>query len=258
MEIKNKADKLKNIIASYGKLAIAFSGGVDSSVLLATAINVLGKENVMALICESDFAIPSVKKMAKEVVSDLGVPLNVINIDIFAYDKIIANNSDRCYHCKYLIFDTFLTYGKNFGFDILADGTNYDDDDNERPGTKAKNELGVVSPLKEAGLTKNDIRQLAVELSLKNAEMPSNSCLATRIECGKSITKEVLKQISRAEDELHALYDFSRLRVKYIKDKIVVEIAAADKEFFNNNLSDILDILIDIFDDLPIDFAVNG
>ena len=246
---------LSELLKSYGKLAIAFSGGVDSSTLLAYSVKVLGKENVLPLICSSAFSIKRVEDTAKEVAKELNIRLHIVNINPFLYANIIENGADRCYYCKQLIFSTLQTYANDLGFLTLADGSNFDDDDAGRPGAKAARELCVISPLKGAEFTKEMVRSLAHDLGLKNSRMSANSCLATRIKSGEVITEQVLKMVEKSENEILESYGFARLRVKYLVDKVVVEISKHDSEQLHENSEAIIEIIKGVFEDVLVEIA---
>jgi len=250
-----KADLLYKQLKSYGKLTIAFSGGVDSSTLLAASIRALGKENVLPIICSSAFSIKNVENIARDVAKALNIELHIVNIDVLEHEDIVSNGEDRCYHCKRLIFSTLQTYAQDFGFSVLADGSNFDDDDAKRPGAKAATELGVVSPLKDVGLTKEDIRAFAHELGLENSNLPSNSCLATRVKTGEILTHKVLKMIAQSEEEILQSFDFARLRVKYLVDRVVIEVSNRDSEQLHENADMIIEIVKSIFEDVLVEIA---
>jgi len=247
--------RLKNYLKEHKKLAIAYSGGVDSSVLLKVATDTLGKENILPIVCSSDFTIKKVESTAKTIAEDLGVNLHIICLNVMDDEEIMRNDTEQCYYCKRKIFSSLISYANDFGFKVLADGTNYSDDDATRPGSNARLELGVISPLKDCMVTKEDVREMAKEMMLSNAYTPSNSCLATRVMPGIIITEEILGKIHRAESELSETYDFIRLRVKYFEDKILLEAASSDTDFVMGNAENILEILREIFTEFEIGFS---
>lgn len=197
-----------------GKLAIAFSGGVDSTFLLAFAHDLLGNR-ALALTAESPFFPDTESMFANEFCTEHGIEHHRIPIDVLDHPTIASNPPDRCYHCKHLIFTSLMEAVRGLGCAAVADGTNADDSYDDRPGMRALTELGVASPLRDAGLTKADIRTLSHELQLPTSDKPSFACLATRIPHGAAITEPTLRAVEQAEDVLHELgFEQCRVRVQ--------------------------------------------
>lgn len=223
--LQNRYDLLRDTLKSLGAVAVAFSGGVDSTFLLHAAHNAL-PGRVKAFFADSQVQPAGERESTVILAQEIGVPLQVLEFDLLADPEFIANPPDRCYLCKSRIFTAILESSRQQGM-VLADGTNIDDLRQTRPGMRACRELGVKSPLLEAGLSKQDIRLLSRELGLPTWDKPSASCLATRIAAGDKITADNLALVARGEDYLHSLGLMGcRLRLK--GDKATIELAAGD------------------------------
>ncbi len=184
-------DRLKRYMEKFEgeRVAVAYSGGVDSSLVAYAA-----KEIADAVTIKSDFTPNCVIEDAKEFAEKFGLRHKILNISILD-DEMKANPPNRCYLCKKRIIEEI----KNLGYDIVMDGTNSDDLDKDRPGLKAKQEEGVISPLADLGLGKREIRRIMADIDENVARKPSESCLATRIPFNSEITPERLKRIKKAE-----------------------------------------------------------
>jgi len=211
--MENKLETLKSILASMERIAVAFSGGVDSTFLLKVAKEVLG-DQVIAVTARSDMFISFEYTDAKSLAEHLNVPLMTVDSNALDLPNVWKNPPDRCYHCKKAIFSAVLKIAGAHHMKTVVDGTHAGDTDDYRPGMKALEELGVRSPLKEANLTKAEIRQLSQKLSLPTHNKPSMACLASRFPYGVSITKKTLQQVARAETVLRNL-GFESLRVRH-------------------------------------------
>ncbi|MDR2056777.1 MAG: ATP-dependent sacrificial sulfur transferase LarE [Dysgonamonadaceae bacterium] len=198
----NKLELLKNKLNSYGKLCVAFSGGVDSSFLLYVAYHVLG-DNALAVLIDSPVLARRDKKEAVDWLEQLGVKYAVVEENPFDSPDFSQNSRMRCYFCKKNNYELILDVAKQYGINYVADGQNADDAQSEhRPGIRASKELGVVSPLNECGLTKEDIRFYSKQLQVSTWNKPANACLSSRVPYGFEITKERLAVIEAAEDVL--------------------------------------------------------
>ena len=208
-------EKLRTIIEPYGSVAIAYSGGVDSSFLMAAATEILGAENVLGIYVENDLHPKREKFDAYVMAEMLGWKVKVISVGLDSDPRIAENTKDRCYYCKSAAFKTILDYAKEKGFSTVMDGTNCDDLGEYRPGLKALEELKIVSPLKEAGFGKEDVRKVSkARYDLPTWNKPSNSCLATRIPYGTPLTHENLATVEKGEVFLHQLgYLVCRMRL---------------------------------------------
>lgn len=222
--LQEKLQRLKEIIKDYNKLVIGFSGGVDSSFLLAVAKEVLDN-NVIAVTINGAMNSKAELEIAKKIADRLEVNHIMIDVDLDTIPFFRENPSDRCYHCKKALFSKIKDTATSNGVSIIADGTNVDDLSDYRPGMKAILELGVQSPLKEAGLTKEDIRILSKNLGLETWNHSSAACLASRIPSGDHIEDKHLKMIDRSEEFIKSL-GFKVVRVRKLKEVASIEIGS--------------------------------
>ena len=227
---KDKYENLKKIIKECGKLAIAFSGGVDSTFLMKVAHDVLG-ENAVAVTISSLFVTDDELLGAKKFCEGEGVKHVIYKADVLSIPGIDVNPLDRCYICKKAIFTNVGKIVADMGINVIAEGTNVDDDSDYRPGMRAIKELGVRSPLKEAGLTKNEIRQLSHMLSLPTWNMPSAACLASRLAYGEKVTGEKLNMVYKAEKYIRSL-GFGQFRVRLQSGIARIELSQDDIDRF--------------------------
>jgi len=230
MELEKKHKKLKNMLAGYGKVAVAFSGGVDSSLLLSVCCDVLGFENVIGVqavscLLSSDTVYDA--RMTFKRCTGEHLELTCIELFPLEWDEFVKNGEERCYLCKKKVYSILKKFGRREGCDYLLDGTNVDDFEEQRPGLKAIRELDVQTPLLAAGLNKTEVRGLARMLGLTNHDLPSNSCLATRIPHHTEITLELLKDIEKAESILKKM-GFFGCRVRPLEKQAVIEIMKND------------------------------
>ena len=190
------AEALADFFARTPRLAVAFSGGCDSSYLLAAALR--AGCDAKAYIVRTAFQPASEMEDALRLAAELGAPHELIDADVLARGEVCANGPDRCYRCKTFIFSTIRARMARDGLSVLADGTNASDDPARRPGFRALAELQVVSPLRRAGMTKDDVRRASRSLGLFTADKPSFSCLAVHVEAGQPLTQEALAQAARS------------------------------------------------------------
>ena len=213
-----KYENLKNLLKSYGSLAVAFSGGVDSTFLLKTARDVLGdndsnSDGVIAVTARLRF-VPerelneAINFCEKEKITHLFCDIEELKID-----GVAQNPPNRCYLCKNVILSKIKQTVEPYNIKYIADGTNFDDDINDRPGFKAITEHGVKSPLRDTGFTKSEIRELSKELGLPTWDKPSFACLASRFPYGEEITEKKLGMVDKAEQLLIDL-GFTQFRVR--------------------------------------------
>lgn len=208
--------KLKSLRAELSSLdgaVIAYSGGVDSTLLLAVAADVL-PGRVIAVVASSQTYPSEELSHAVETAAGLGVQVEVIETDELSDPKFVANTADRCYWCKRELFSRLTVIAEQRGGAAVLDGSNVDDLDDERPGMRAAKEAGVRSPLIDAGLTKAEIRALSRKLGLATADKPSMACLASRFPYGCELAPEILEQVGRAEAALREM-GFAQVRVRY-------------------------------------------
>ncbi|MBO5543263.1 MAG: ATP-dependent sacrificial sulfur transferase LarE [Oscillospiraceae bacterium] len=223
-----KQAKLKELLLSYGNLAVAFSGGVDSTFLLQTAHDVLG-DRALAVTAAPVFVPPRELQEAKDFCRSRSIRQIVIPAEALNIDSVRHNPPDRCYHCKHEIFGNILRVAGENGISFVAEGSNTDDVGDYRPGMRAIRELGVKSPLLEAGLSKEDIRALSREMGLPTWDKPSFACLASRFVYGERITDERLSMVDRAEQLLMDL-GFRQFRVRIHGDLARIELLPEDLE----------------------------
>ncbi len=210
--LEEKHRTLQGILRSYGKVGIAFSGGVDSSLLSFIAHRVLGNEAV-AFTADAPMVPRSEFADSQAFCAEHGIQQVICHPDPFQKEEVRLNAPDRCYVCKKVIFGSLFDVAAKQGISIIADGSNLDDLGDYRPGLKALQEMQVKSPLREAGFTKTDIRNLSKQLGLSTWNKQSNACLATRFPYGDELTVEGLEQVDRAEQALSFL-GFTQLRVR--------------------------------------------
>ena len=237
MNPTEKLDVLKENILKKKSLVVAFSGGVDSTFLLKVAYDVL-KENVLAVTAKSSTYPEREYKEAVSFIEKLGARHMVIvseELDIDGYSK---NPINRCYYCKKELFSKIRDIAVENGITYIADGSNVDDLGDYRPGMKAVKELEVVSPLREARMTKEDIRILSKEMNLPTWDKPAFACLSSRFPYGQEITREKLEMVDQAEQFL-LNEGFKQVRVRHHGEIARIEVSTAERsKFFNEELLD--------------------
>jgi len=229
VELTSKQDQLHAKLKSLKKVAVACSGGIDSSFLLKTSCDVLGKEKVLAVTAVTTLQPAEELEKLREIVGQIGCRLLTVKLNPYSWPEFVANPTDRCYLCKKKIYLRFLEETSELAFRKLADGTNRDDLDDYRPGLKALHELKIKTPLADAGLTKLEIRLLARAAGLPNWDLPSSSCLATRIPAGIEITRKLIERVYRCESFLHS-FGFFGCRVRLAGEDAVLELMEGDLE----------------------------
>ncbi len=220
---------LKQFFEEHKKVAVAFSGGVDSSYLLYAAIK--NNADVKAYYVKTAFQPEFEFEDAKKLAEGLGAKLDVICLDVLCNEDVKKNDPLRCYHCKNVIFGNIIKKAKEEGYTDLLDGTNASDDASDRPGMRALKELNVYSPLRICGLTKSQIRNLSREAGLFTWDKPAYACLATRIPTGTAISEDILNNTERAEDLLFSL-GFTDFRVRYFNGAAKVQLKREQFEMF--------------------------
>lgn len=243
-DLKNKLTRLQELLQATGKAAVAFSGGVDSTLLLRVACDTLGPENVTALHAVSGL-IPEqdqikTKRLVTAPENGIHCSYQIVPVQPLHWPEFVVNSEQRCYFCKKRIYGALHATIRQGGqspapdpprFTCLLDGTNTDDLQEHRPGLQAIQELSVGTPLAQAGLNKKDIRSLARKLGLTNWNQPSNSCLATRIPVHQKITRDLLERIAQAEEFLQKK-GFTGCRVRPGQDTVVAQVMTKDLDRF--------------------------
>jgi uncharacterized protein len=223
-----KLQKLAARLHQAGSLMVAYSGGVDSAFLAATAHRLLGSR-MLAVLADSPSLSRHDLQQASEFARSLAMPLRVIATEELSSNAYRRNDANRCFHCKDELFRAMKLLGAELGFERIAYGMNVDDRKDYRPGQRAAEEHSVLAPLAEAGLTKLEIRALSKAAGYPLWNRPAAPCLASRVEYGRTITREVLNQIEKAEESLRQL-GFVEQRVRHHGKLARVEIARTELE----------------------------
>lgn len=218
-----KRAALDQHLLGLGRTLVAYSGGVDSAFLAWAAHQALGS-NMLAVIADSPSLGRAQLADATAFAAEQGIPLEIIVTDELDRPEYARNDSSRCFHCKDELFTVMEEFRSQRGFDAIAYGVNLDDQGDFRPGQRAADQHHVAAPLREAGLTKQDIRELSRAAGLRVWDKPASACLSSRIEYGREVTREALSVVEQGEDALHAL-GFRQVRVRHHGDIVRIEIA---------------------------------
>jgi pyridinium-3,5-biscarboxylic acid mononucleotide sulfurtransferase len=225
-ETASKLTALEARLAQLGRVMVAYSGGVDSAFLAATAHRVLGSR-MLAVLADSPSLARRDMEEACAFANSHNIPLHVVATDELERPEYQRNGANRCFHCKDELFAVMESLGARLGFTTIAYGMNADDTRDFRPGQRAAEQHAVLAPLAEAGLTKLEVRALAKAAGYPLWDRPAAPCLASRVEYGRTVTREVLEQVERAEESLRQL-GFREFRVRHHGDLARVEIARAE------------------------------
>ncbi|MDF2486674.1 MAG: ATP-utilizing enzyme of the PP-loop superfamily, partial [Herbinix sp.] len=222
-------------------IGIAFSGGVDSSLLLKIACDIGKKKNlpVLAITFETKLHPHGDLEEARSIALGFGAVHKTIEVDEFSDPEIMYNPQDRCYRCKNLLFRTLISEANQAGYQFLIDGTNYDDRNAYRPGMRALKELNIHSPLLELEITKTQIRSLAADLGIPSSNKPSAPCLATRLPYGTKLDFDILERIDQGEQFIRT-FGFYNVRLRLHQDILRIEIDKKDFEKMLQHQEDIL------------------
>jgi uncharacterized protein len=218
-----KRAALDQHLRGLGRTLVAYSGGVDSAFLAWAAHQVLGSD-MLAVIADSPSLARAQLADATAFAAEQGIPLEIIVTDELDRPEYARNDASRCFHCKDELFTVMEEFRSRRGFDAIAYGVNLDDQGDFRPGQKAAEQHHVAAPLRQAGLSKQDIRELSRAAGLRVWDKPASACLSSRIEYGREVTREALSLVEQGEDALHAL-GFRQVRVRHHGDIVRIEIA---------------------------------
>ncbi len=242
--LENKLAHLRQILQSYQRVLIAYSGGVDSMFLLKVAVDTLTADRVLAGIGVSESLARTEYDSALAMARSIGVRVEEVHPREMADPHYRANQADRCYHCKMELYRLLSDLARQNGYDAVLCGTNADDKTDCRPGQQAAKKYNIVSPLELAGIRKEDIRTLSRSLDLPTWDKPAQPCLASRLAYGIEITAERLKQIEKAEEYLRKL-DLRELRVRHHGNLARIEVPAEKIELLASK--DLREKIVDFF-----------
>ena len=241
--MQNKLELLRQKLLGHENMAVAFSGGVDSTFLILCAKDIFG-DDLLAVTALAPNFDPDEIQQTKKICSDYEIRHLIINLGTDLLDEIAHNPEDRCYVCKKSIFSALRKTLSELGFDTLADGTNLDDAQDYRPGQRALDELGVISPLRDAGFTKQDIRMGLKAMNVDIWDKPAYACLASRVPYGEEITVEKLNAIHQAESALRDL-GFTQVRVRHHGDVARIEVSPTQRSrFFDEAFMDLVNEIV--------------
>ena len=241
---------LQQFFQENPRVALGFSGGVDSAFLLWSALH--HGAQVRPYYIQTVFQPGFERRDACRLCGELGVELHIIPLDILACEQVRGNPSDRCYHCKRALFGALRKRALADGFPVLIDGTNASDDAGDRPGMRALGELSVRSPLRECGLTKARVRELSREAGLFTWDKPAYACLATRVPTGRELTGQELSRVEQAEDRLFQL-GFTDFRVRVPEGRALLQVPESQLSGVIEKRGEILSALGELFPSVALD-----
>ena len=247
--------EIQQYLKQHKKLAVAFSGGVDSVYLLYEAVR--AGCDVHAYFIKSPFQPEFELEDAKKMIEQLKVPFTIQKVSVLEVEEVAKNPENRCYFCKQAVFKTIEKLAKEDGYEEIADGTNASDDYDDRPGMKALQEMGILSPLRECGITKQEIRKRSKEAGLFTWNKPAYACLATRIPSQMRITEEMLSKVEQGEK---ALFDmgFSDFRVRVLRDgSAKLQLTEENWAVLLEKRAEVLKTLKPLFETVTLDLEVR-
>lgn len=245
---------LKDFFVKYPKVAVAFSGGVDSSYLLYVAKKYC--TDVRAYFLKSAFQPQFELNDAIRLAKELEIKLQIVTADVLSSNIVVNNPPDRCHHCKRLTFQAIRQAASNDGFFVLIDGTNASDEFEKRPGMWAISEFSVLSPLRECDLTKADIRHFSKEAGLFTWDKPAYACLATRVPFGERITEQKLQSTEAAENFLFSL-GLKNFRVRLLRDAAKIQVTSDQVKNIIENREIIINELRKYYTDVMLDLKTR-
>jgi pyridinium-3,5-biscarboxylic acid mononucleotide sulfurtransferase len=227
--VAERIGELEQIVAPRGSALVAFSGGVDSSLALTIAARALPEGRVLAVTSNNETYLPSELDLARDFAASLGVEHLVVNTRELDDPNYASNPTNRCYFCKSTLYSDLAALAEEKGYACVVDGANKDDEGDYRPGRKAAKELGVVSPLSQAGVDKAEVREMAKRLGLPSWDKPALACLSSRFPYGQEITPEKLSQVARAEEFMRR-EGFRQVRVRHHGEIARLEVGPEELE----------------------------
>lgn len=236
-ELKQKYGQLKTCIKKLGSAIVAFSGGIDSALVLKAACDALG-DNVVAVTADSPSLPRRELEEAKKIAKKIGARHLIVQTEETKEKSYLKNPNNRCYYCKTELYSKLKAVSKELNIKNILNGTNLDDVSDYRPGLKAADENNVISPLKDAKLAKKDVRELAKYLGIDIWDKPSSPCLSSRVPYGQEITMQKLSMIEKAENFLKD-FGIIELRVRHFGNAARIEVNEADKKTIQDNINPI-------------------
>ncbi|MBR6259367.1 MAG: ATP-dependent sacrificial sulfur transferase LarE [Oscillospiraceae bacterium] len=241
---------LSEFFGEHRKIAVALSGGTDSSFLLYAAVS--AGCDAGAYFVRSQFQPEFEMKDAEKICEITNARLTVIEADVLSDEKIARNDGERCYYCKRHIFSALMEKARSDGYETVCDGTNFSDDISDRPGFRALKEFGVLSPLRLCGITKDEVRRLSEKAGLFTAEKPSYACLATRVKTGERLKGEKLIKIEAAENALFSR-GYSDFRVRVSDDRALLQVQKSQLLKAKNEERELISLLREYFSAAELD-----